>query len=94
MEWMDAFERRRHFTGETTVEALEAYLRVKACIGGTLSLLTGPEVGTGARLTAPRPLISTLDLSKIETIGFTPADSMRRLEEYVSALLSETDGND
>ena len=43
---------------------------------------------------APRPLISTLDLSKIETIGFTPADSMRRLEEYVSALLSETDGND
>ena len=51
---MDAFERRRHFTGETTVEALEAYLRVKASIGGTLSLLTGPEVGTGDRLIALR----------------------------------------
>ncbi|MDO4242247.1 MAG: bifunctional dTDP-4-dehydrorhamnose 3,5-epimerase family protein/NAD(P)-dependent oxidoreductase [Actinomyces sp.] len=35
---------------------------------------------------APRPLISTLDLSKIEATGFTPADSMERLEVYVRAL--------
>ena len=38
---------------------------------------------------APRPLISTLDLSRIEATGFTPADSMQRLEDYVSALLQE-----
>ena len=34
-------------------------------------------------------LISTLDLSRIEATGFTPADSMQRLEDYVSALLQE-----
>ena len=56
--------------------------------------VTTEEYYSGQEGIAPRPLISTLDLSKIETIGFTPADSMRRLEEYVSALLSETDGND
>ena len=38
---------------------------------------------------APRPLISTLDLSRIEATGFTPADSMQRLEDYVSALQSK-----
>lgn len=38
---------------------------------------------------APQPLISTLDLSRIEATGFTPADSMQRLEDYVSALLQE-----
>lgn len=56
--------------------------------------VTTEEYYSGQEGIAPRPLISTLDLSKIETIGFTPADSMRRLEEYVSALLSETDGDD
>ncbi|VEG29904.1 sugar nucleotide-binding protein [Actinomyces howellii] len=35
---------------------------------------------------APRPLISTLDLSKIEATGFIPADSMERLEAYVATL--------
>lgn len=35
---------------------------------------------------APRPLVSTLDLSKIESTGFVPADSMQRLEDYVRSL--------
>ena len=35
---------------------------------------------------APRPLSSVLDLSKIEATGFTPADSSRRIEEYVASL--------
>ncbi len=35
---------------------------------------------------APRPLSSTLDLSKIEATGFTPANSMERLDTYMAAL--------
>ena len=41
---------------------------------------------------APRPLRSALDLTKIKATGFTPADSMARLDEYVHALLA--DGTD
>ncbi|CAM2978293.1 bifunctional dTDP-4-dehydrorhamnose 3,5-epimerase family protein/NAD(P)-dependent oxidoreductase [Actinomyces slackii] len=47
--------------------------------------ITTEEYFAGKQV-APRPLISTLDLSKIEATGFTPADSMERLEEYVAAL--------
>ena len=35
---------------------------------------------------APRPLSSALDLSKIEATGFTPGDSMERLDAYAPAL--------
>ncbi|MDY6213815.1 MAG: bifunctional dTDP-4-dehydrorhamnose 3,5-epimerase family protein/NAD(P)-dependent oxidoreductase [Schaalia hyovaginalis] len=35
---------------------------------------------------APRPLNSALDLTKIESTGFTPANSMERLEAYVPTL--------
>ena len=37
---------------------------------------------------APRPLVSTMDLSKIEAIGFKPSDSMQLLETYVQTLRS------
>ena len=36
---------------------------------------------------APRPLNSALDLSKIESTGFTPGDSMQRLDDYVRTLM-------
>ena len=38
------------------------------------------------REAAPRPLSSTLDLSKIEATGFTPADSSQRIDSYVASL--------
>ena len=37
---------------------------------------------------APRPLVSTMDLSKIEALGFKPSDSMQLLEAYVQTLRS------
>lgn len=37
---------------------------------------------------APRPLLSTLDLSKIEQTGFKPTDWRQALEEYVKKELS------
>ena len=40
------------------------------------------------REAAPRPLSSTLDLSKIEATGFTPADSSQRIDTYVASLRS------
>jgi len=38
------------------------------------------------REAAPRPLSSTLDLSKIEATGFTPEDSSKRIDAYVASL--------
>ncbi len=35
---------------------------------------------------APRPLNSLLDLSKIESTGFTPSDSAQRIDDYLSTL--------
>ena len=35
---------------------------------------------------APRPLKSALDLSRIEATGFTPGDSMERLDAYIASL--------
>ena len=40
------------------------------------------------REAAPRPLSSTLDLSKIEATGFTPQDSSQRIDSYVASLRS------
>ena len=40
------------------------------------------------REAAPRPLSSTLDLSKIEATGFTPEDSSKRIDTYVASLRS------
>ncbi|WP_165218740.1 bifunctional dTDP-4-dehydrorhamnose 3,5-epimerase family protein/NAD(P)-dependent oxidoreductase [Schaalia sp. ZJ1691] len=37
---------------------------------------------------APRPLNSVLNLTKIEATGFTPENSMKRLEEYVQSLVN------
>ena len=48
--------------------------------------VTTEEYYAGQEGIAPRPLSSALDLSKIESAGFTPADSMTRLERYVSSL--------
>ncbi|WP_366181071.1 bifunctional dTDP-4-dehydrorhamnose 3,5-epimerase family protein/NAD(P)-dependent oxidoreductase [Actinomyces timonensis] len=35
---------------------------------------------------APRPLKSALDLSRIKSTGFTPGDSMERLDAYIASL--------
>ena len=48
--------------------------------------VTTEEYYAGQEGIAPRPLSSALDLSKIESAGFTPADSMTRLKRYVSSL--------
>ena len=50
-----------------------------------VTFVTTEEYFAG-RDAAPRPLSSVLDLSKIEATGFTPADSSRRIEEYVASL--------
>lgn len=44
------------------------------------------EYFAGKEGIAPRPLKSALDLSKIEATGFTPRNSMERLEEYVPTI--------
>ena len=44
------------------------------------------EYYAGQEAIAPRPLRSALDLSKIEATGFTPANSMERLDAYVATL--------
>ena len=51
-----------------------------------VSPVTTAEYFAGREGVAPRPLHSALDLSKIEAAGFTPGDSMERLESYVRAL--------
>ncbi|MGK2348319.1 sugar nucleotide-binding protein [Actinomyces sp. W5033] len=51
-----------------------------------VSPVTTADYYVGREDTAPRPLRSSLDLSKIEATGFVPGDSMRRLEEYVHSL--------
>ena len=48
--------------------------------------ITTEEYFAGQEGVAPRPLISALDLSRIKATGFTPADSMERLDAYVKAL--------
>ena len=48
--------------------------------------VTTAEYYAGREGIAPRPLSSVLDLSKIEAAGFTPGDSMERLEAYVPTL--------
>lgn len=48
--------------------------------------VTTEEYYAGQEGIAPRPLKSALDLSKIEATGFTPANSMERLEAYVPEL--------
>ncbi len=45
------------------------------------------EYFSGREGVAPRPLASALDLGKIKATGFTPADSMKRLDDYVRSLL-------
>ena len=51
-----------------------------------VSPVTTAEYFAGREGVAPRPLHSALDLSKIEAAGFSPGDSMERLESYVRAL--------
>lgn len=48
--------------------------------------ITTEEYFAGQEGVAPRPPVSTLDLSRIKAAGFTPADSMERLDAYVKAL--------
>ena len=48
--------------------------------------MTTAEYYAGQEGVAPRPLSSVLDLSKIEATGFTPGDSMERLDAYAPAL--------
>ena len=50
--------------------------------------VTTEEYYAGREGIAPRPLSSVLDLAKIEATGFTPADSMERLEDYLNELLA------
>ena len=50
--------------------------------------VTTEEYYAGQEGVAPRPLCSALDLAKIKATGFTPTDSMERLEDYLSELLA------
>ncbi len=50
--------------------------------------VTTEEYYAGQEGGAPRPLCSALDLAKIKATGFTPTDSMERLEDYLSELLA------
>ena len=50
--------------------------------------VTTEEYYAGQEGIAPRPLSSVLDLAKIKATGFTPTDSMERLEDYLSGLLA------
>ena len=50
--------------------------------------VTTEEYYAGQEGIAPRPLSSALDLARIKATGFTPADSMERLEDYLSELLA------
>ena len=50
--------------------------------------VTTEEYYAGRERVAPRPLSSVLDLAKIEAAGFTPADSMERLKDYLNELLA------
>ena len=50
--------------------------------------VTTEEYYAGREGVAPRPLSSVLDLAKIEATGFTPADSMERLKDYLNELLA------
>jgi len=49
--------------------------------------VTTEEYYAGQVGIAPRPLSSALDLSKIESAGFVPGDSMERLDAYVPTIL-------
>ena len=49
--------------------------------------VTTEEYYAGQEGIAPRPLSSALDLSKIESAGFVPGDSMERLDAYVPTIL-------
>ena len=50
--------------------------------------VTTAEYYSGQEGIAPRPLSSALDLAKIKATGFTPADAMERLEDYLGELLA------
>lgn len=54
-----------------------------------VSPVTTAEYYEGREGIAPRPLNSALDLSKIEATGFTPGNSMDRLDAYVASLIRE-----
>lgn len=48
--------------------------------------ITTAEYFAGRDGVAPRPLNSALDLTKIESAGFTPHDSSKRIDEYMSEI--------
>ena len=50
--------------------------------------VTTEDYYAGQEGIAPRPLSSALDLARIKATGFTPADSMERLEDYLNELLA------
>ena len=52
---------------------------------GDVRPVTTEEYFAGREGVAPRPLSSVLDLTKIEASGFSPAHSMDKLDEFVSA---------
>ncbi|QPL05826.1 MULTISPECIES: sugar nucleotide-binding protein [Actinomyces] len=51
-----------------------------------VTAVTTSEYYAGQAGIAPRPLKSALDLSRIAATGFTPANSMERLDAYVRSL--------
>lgn len=53
-----------------------------------VSPVTTEDYYAGQEGIAPRPLSSALDLARIKATGFTPADSMERLEDYLNELLA------
>ena len=52
---------------------------------GAVSPTTAAEWGKGKNL-APRPTHSTLDLSRLEATGFTPATAADRLREHLGVV--------
>ena len=79
-----------NLSGEGPVVSwLEVARRVYELLGrdpGEVMSVTTEEYYAGQEDIAPRPAHSTLDLSKIKATGFTPHDSMRRLDAYVETL--------
>ncbi|WP_022867707.1 sugar nucleotide-binding protein [Schaalia vaccimaxillae] len=70
-----------------TVSWADVAKRVYELLGhdpNEITPVTTKEYYAGKEGVAPRPLHSSLDLSKIEATGFIPGDSMERLDSYVS----------
>lgn len=73
---LDAFEAKRAYQGDTSREKLALYLRDKAGLTATPTIISNPIMGTGTRMLATRPGNITVGISAPADLQFVQVRSV------------------